>query len=159
MWFWYVSVVHGTVCDLSTCLHKWYAYVSTSHGQGVCGHLHIVVICHGGRNSWALSTAVCFYFNTLAFVITYLHVHMAKTSQKTAYNTRQFCFLQRIHAHRRYHVRGALIAQRLSPGDIGLVQKYAEVQVTSFAANLESSVQAAAVRTVQLDVSCVCRSL
>jgi hypothetical protein len=45
----------------------------------------------------------------------------------------------------RYHVRGALIAQHLSPGDIGLVQKYAEVQVTSFAANLESAVQAAAV--------------
>jgi hypothetical protein len=38
-----------------------------------------------------------------------------------------------------------VIARQLSPGDIGLVQKYAEVQVTSFAANLEGAVQAAAV--------------
>lgn len=46
----------------------------------------------------------------------------------------------------RYSVRGAEIAQGLSPGDVGLVQNYAQVQVSSFAGDLEDAVRSASVR-------------
>ena len=40
-----------------------------------------------------------------------------------------------------YHTRGNVLAARLSGADMGLVEKYAEVQVSSFAARLETSIE------------------